>query len=101
VAAYTGSYWIPLAAEHREAAGVAAEQQVDVSIELDTAPREVSLPDDLAAAMDEQSRAAFDGLAFTHRKEWVRWVEEAKKPETRSARIAKTVEGLKAGRRTH
>jgi uncharacterized protein YdeI (YjbR/CyaY-like superfamily) len=96
-----GSYWLPLAAEHREAAGVQAEQEVDVSIELDTAPREVPVPDDLATAMDDDARAAFDGLAFSHRKEWVRWVEEAKKPETRTARIEKTVEGLRAGRKTH
>jgi hypothetical protein len=101
VAAYTGSYWIPLAAEHREAAGVAAEQEVDVAIEMDTAPREVTLPDDLAAAMDDGARSAFDALAFTHKKEWVRWVEEAKKPETRTTRIEKTVAGLKAGKKTH
>jgi hypothetical protein len=101
VAPMGGSYWLPLAAEHREAAGVQAEQEVDVSIELDTAPREVPVPDDLATAMDDDARAAFDGLAFSHRKEWVRWVEEAKKPETRTARIEKTVEGLRAGRKTH
>ena len=101
VAPYTGAYFIPLAAEHREAAGVAAGQEVDVAIELDTAPREVPLPEDLEAAMDDAARSAFDGLAFTHRKEWVRWVEEAKKPETRTTRIEKTVEGLKAGKKTH
>ena len=101
VAPMGGAFWIPLAAEHREAAGVQAEQEVDVSIELDTAPREVPVPDDLATAMDDDARAAFDGLAFSHRKEWVRWVEEAKKPETRTARIEKTVEGLRAGRKTH
>jgi Bacteriocin-protection, YdeI or OmpD-Associated/Domain of unknown function (DUF1905) len=100
VAAYTGSYWVPLAAEHREAAGVAAEQEVDVAIELDTAPREVTVPEDLGAAMDDDARTAYEGLSFTHRKEWVRWVEEAKKPETRAARVARTVEGLKAGRKT-
>ena len=101
VAPYTGEYFIPLAAEHREAAGVVAGQEVDVRIELDTAPREVPVPDDLAAAFDEPARATFDSLAYTHQKEWVRWVEEAKKPETRAARIDKTVEGLKAGKKTH
>jgi hypothetical protein len=101
VAPMGGDFWIPLAAEHREAAGVAAEHEVDVDIELDTAPREVALPDDLAAAMDDAARAAFDGLATSHKKEWVRWVEEAKKAETRTARIEKTVEGLKAGKKTH
>jgi Domain of unknown function (DUF1905)/Bacteriocin-protection, YdeI or OmpD-Associated len=100
VAPMGGDYWIPLAAEHREAAGVAAEQEVDVSIQLDTAPREVSLPDDLAGAMDGAARTAFDGLAPSHKKEWVRWVEEAKKPETRATRITKTVESLRAGKKT-
>jgi hypothetical protein len=100
VAPMGGSYWVPLAAEHRESAGVQADQQVDVAIELDTAPREVPLPDDLATAMDDAARTAFDALAYSHRKEWVRWVEEAKKPETRVARITKTVESLRAGKKT-
>ncbi|MFD2092685.1 YdeI/OmpD-associated family protein [Blastococcus deserti] len=100
VAPMGGAFWIPLAAEHREAAGVRAEQEVEVSIELDTAPREVAVPDDLAAAFGDDVRTAFEGLAFSHRKEWVRWVEEAKKPETRAARIAKTVESVRAGRKT-
>jgi uncharacterized protein YdeI (YjbR/CyaY-like superfamily) len=100
VAPYSGEFWIPLAAEHREAAGVRAGDEITVGIELDTAPREVPLPDDLDAAMDDQARSAYEGMAFTHRKEWVRWVEEAKKPETRAARIEKTVESLRAGKKT-
>jgi uncharacterized protein YdeI (YjbR/CyaY-like superfamily) len=59
------------------------------------------MPDDLAAAMDDGARTAYDGLSYTHRKEWVRWVEEAKKPETRATRIEKTVAGLRAGKKTH
>ena len=100
VAPMGGAFWIPLAAEHREAAGVAAGQEVAVGIELDTAPREVALPEDLASAMDDAARSTFAGLAPSHRKEWVRWVEEAKKPETRAARIARTVESLRAGKKT-
>jgi antitoxin component of MazEF toxin-antitoxin module len=96
-----GAFYVPLAAENREAAGVAAGDAITVDIENDTAPREVTLPDDLAAAMDDAARTAYDGLSYTHRKEWVRWVEEAKKPETRATRIEKTVAGLKAGKRTH
>jgi hypothetical protein len=100
VAPMGGAFWIPLAAEHREAAGLAAGDEVTVGVELDTAPREVALPDDLAAAFDDDVRAFFDGLAPSHRKEWVRWVEEAKKPETRAARIEKTVHSLRAGDKT-
>jgi hypothetical protein len=88
VAPMSGAYFVPLAAEHREAAGVQAHQEVDVDIEL-------------AAAMDDAARSAFDGLAPSHQKEWVRWVTEAKKSETRTARIEKTVEGLRAGKKTH
>ena len=95
-----GQFYVPLNAENRAAAGVAAGEDITVDIEPDTAPREVTVPDDLAAAMDDDARAAYDGLSFTHRKEWVRWVEEAKKPETRATRIEKTVTGLREGRKT-
>ncbi|SDF67783.1 protein of unknown function [Blastococcus aurantiacus] len=100
IAPMGGAFWIPLAAEHRKAAGLTAGDEVDVVVELDTAPREVTLPEDLDAAFDDGVRAFFEGLAPSHRKEWVRWVEEAKKPETRAARIEKTVESLRAGRKT-
>jgi len=96
-----GRFLVPLSAENREAAGVAAGDEVLVDIEPDTAPREVVVPDDLAAAMDDAARTAYEGLSFTYRKEWVRWVEEAKKPETRAARIETTVLGLRAGKKTH
>jgi hypothetical protein len=96
-----GRFLVPLSAENREGAGVAAGDSVTVDIEHDTAPREVTMPDDLAAAMDDAARAAYDGLSYTHRKEWVRWVEEAKRPETRASRIAKTVTGLRDGKTTH
>ena len=100
VAPMGGTFWIPLAAEHREAAGLQAGQEVDVRVELDTATRETPLPEDLAAALDDDARAFFDGLAPSHRKEWVRWVEDAKKPETRAGRVEKTAEALRAGRKT-
>jgi hypothetical protein len=99
VAVRGGQFLIPLSAENRTAAGVAAGDDVDVDIELDTAPREVQVPADLAAALaaDDEARRVFDGLPFTHRKEYVRWIEEAKKAETRSNRVAKTLERLKGG----
>lgn len=100
VAPMGGAFWIPLAAEHRAAAGVAAGETVRVTVELDTAPREVALPEDLAAAMDDAAHATFAALAPSHRKEWVRWVEEAKRPETRAARVARTAEALHDGKKT-
>ena len=96
-----GRFLIGLSAENRTAAGVAAGDEVDVEIEPDTEPREVEVPADLAEALahDQTARATFDGLSYTHRKEWVRWIEEAKKVETRATRLAKTVESLHAGKR--
>jgi hypothetical protein len=101
VARMGGRFLVPLSAENRTAAGVAAGDEVDVGIEPDTAPREVEVPADLADALahDDAARATFDGLSFTHRKEWVRWLEEAKKAETRATRLAKTVESLREGKR--
>ena len=101
VARMGGRFLVPLSAENRTAADVAAGDQVDVDIEADTAPREVAVPGDLAAALtqDRTARANFDALSYTHRKEWVRWIEEAKKAETRVSRLAKTVESLHAGQR--
>ena len=95
-----GQFYVPLNAENRAAAGVAAGEDITFDIEPDTAPREVTVPDDLAAAMDDDARAAYDGLSFTHRKEWVRWITEAKKAETRAQRLTRTVEALVEGRRT-
>ena len=95
-----GRFFVPLSAENREAASVSAGDEITVDIDNDTAPREVTVPDDLATAMDDAAQATYDGLAFTHRKEWVRWVEEAKKPETRATRIEKTVAALREGKKT-
>lgn len=100
VAPMGGAFWVPLAAEHREAAGVAAGDEVEVRVELDTAPRDTALPGDLDAALDDAAHTHFHSLAPSHRKEWVRWVEEAKKPETRTARIEKTAAALREGRKT-
>jgi uncharacterized protein YdeI (YjbR/CyaY-like superfamily) len=97
VAAYSGDvYMLGLSQENRAAAGVKAGDQVDVTLELDTEPRIVEVPDDLAAALAEKpgARAAFDALSYTMRKEHVRQVEEAKAQETRTRRIAKIVSQL-------
>jgi hypothetical protein len=100
VSVYGGRFFIPLAAEHREKAGVKGGDKIEVALEVDTAPREVEAPKDLAAALKKAgARAAFDNLSFTHRKEHVRAIEEAKAPETRQRRIDRCVEMLKAGKR--
>jgi hypothetical protein len=96
VAAYGDVFMLPLSAEHRRAAGVQAGDPVDVTIELDEAPRTVAVPDDLAAALAAQpgAAAAFERLSYTLRKEYVRQVESAKALETRARRIAGIVARL-------
>jgi hypothetical protein len=97
VAVMGGKYMLPLAREHRDAAGVKGGDKVEVLLELDTAPREVEVPKDFAAALKKAGLAKdFAALAFTHRKEHVRAIEEAKAPETRLRRIEKAVAMVQA-----
>jgi len=99
VARMRGEFLLGLSREVREAAGVSAGDEVEVAIALDTQPREVEVPELLARALAEDPVAAerFEGLAFTHRKEYARWVNEAKRDETRNRRVAKALEMLRAG----
>jgi hypothetical protein len=99
VAAYGDVFMLPLSAEHRTAAGVKAGDEVEVALELDTAPRTVEAPADLAAALAAKpgATAAFDALSYTMRKEYVRQVETAKAQETRERRIAGIVAKLANG----
>ena len=80
----------------RIAANAAAGDVVKVEIEPDAAPREVELPADLLAALNENLSAKenWEKLSYTHRKEFVEAIREAKKPETRTRRIEKTVQEL-------
>jgi hypothetical protein len=98
-----GRYLIPLSAENRSGAGVSAGDDVEVELVLDTAPREVVVPADFQAALRASKPASthFETLSFTHRKEWVRWIEEAKQADTRTRRIDKAVVELAAGKKTH
>ena len=92
VAVMGGKYMVSFSSEHRAASGIKGGDAIEVEIDLDTAPREVALPDDFAAALDAAGlRAAFDKLAPSHRKEHVRAIEEAKTAETRARRIEKAV----------
>jgi uncharacterized protein YdeI (YjbR/CyaY-like superfamily) len=79
---------------------VDAGDRVRVTMELDTEPRTVALPDDLRAALDREPGAAeaFLTLSYTHQREHVEWIEEAKRDETRRRRVAATVERVRAGK---
>jgi hypothetical protein len=90
---YGGRYLIPLAKEHRDAAGVQGGQTVEVTLVHDTEPRVIEIPEDFKQALTAAGAlAAFEALAYSHRKEHVRAIEEAKAPETRARRIEKAVE---------
>lgn len=99
IAPYGGRYFLPLNAANRTAAGVAAGDEVDVSVALDTAPRVVEVPADFAAAMAASPglRERFDQLSFTHQREHVEAIESAKTQATRDRRIARSLDLL----RTH
>jgi uncharacterized protein YdeI (YjbR/CyaY-like superfamily) len=94
-----GEYLLGLSKEVRAGAGVDADDDVQVLLELDPAERTVDVPPELAEALarDPDARVAYDRLAYTHRKEFANWVREAKRDETRERRVAKTVEMLHAG----
>ena len=100
VASMGGDFMLPVSAEVRENAGVVAGDEVDVDIELDTEPREVSLPPDFADATDREAdaRRFFDGLSHSNKRRLLIPIEEAKTAETRERRIAKTVTMLREGR---
>ena len=99
VASMGGQFMIPVSAERRAAAGVAGGEEVDVDIELDTQPREVTVPADFAAALDQDpdAKQTFEALAFSHKQRWVVSIEDAKTPETRERRIAKAISTLREG----
>jgi hypothetical protein len=100
VAVMGGVYMVGVSAEHRAGAGVAGGDKVDVDIELDTAPREVSVPADFAVALDAapKARKAFEGLSYSNKSWHVLQVTGAKTDETRQRRIEKSIAMLRQGR---
>lgn len=100
VARMRGEFLLGLNREVREAAGVEAGDTVPVVLAPHTEERTIEVPGDLATALagDAEAKAAFEELAYTHRKEFARWVGEAKKAETRERRAAQAIEMLREGR---
>jgi Bacteriocin-protection, YdeI or OmpD-Associated/Domain of unknown function (DUF1905) len=100
-ARYGGVDYLAFRREVREGAGVEIGATVAIEVDLDTSERVVAVPEDLAAALaNADLREAFDGLSYTHQKEYVEWVKEAKREETRKARVARTAELLGEGVKT-
>ena len=80
-------------------AGLEIGESYAAIIELDAGERTVDVPDDLATALEAgRVDKTFAALAYSHRKEYVRWITEAKKPDTRARRIAQTVDMVRAGK---
>jgi hypothetical protein len=100
VARMGGEFVLGLNREVRQGAGVVAGDEVEVTVELDVAAREVEVPEALAVALaaDPQVKASFEHMAFTHRKEYARWVAEAKQEETRQRRVQQALEMIRAGK---
>jgi hypothetical protein len=97
VAVMAGKFMIPLSAQNRTAAGVAAGDEVDVDVELDTQPREVAVPADFQAALDADPVAAkrFTAMSYSHRRAHVDAIEQAKTEQTRARRIEKALQMLR------
>ncbi len=100
VAVMGGTYMVGVSAENRTGAGVAGGDEVDVDIELDTAPREVVVPADFAAALeaDPNARSSFERLSYSNKSWHVLQITGAKTDETRQRRIARSIEALREGR---
>ncbi|MCM6775404.1 YdeI/OmpD-associated family protein [Nocardia sp. CDC159] len=96
IAAMGGGPCLGMLKSIRTTLGKQPGDTVTVTVERDTAERQVEVPADLAAALDDAGlRTAFDGLSFTRRREQVAAITDAKRPETRARRIAKTIESLR------
>jgi hypothetical protein len=97
IAVYGGRYYLPARKEVRDAAKLVPGGRARVSLEVDAAPRTVTVPADLARALSAAKlRSGFDAFSFSHRKEFVEWITSAKRPETRSARTPKVVAQVRA-----
>lgn len=85
----------------REQIGKTFGDEINITVEPDVEPRIVEVPAELKKAfkIEKEAKAFFDKLSYTHQKEYVTWINEAKKEETRQNRIAKTIEMLKKGKR--
>ncbi len=94
-----GSHYMVVNKDIRDQAGVTQGDTVQVTMELDTEAREAIAPDDFQSALDldDAARIAFDKMAYSHKKEYINWIEEAKKAETRASRIEKAIVKLQQG----
>jgi Bacteriocin-protection, YdeI or OmpD-Associated/Domain of unknown function (DUF1905) len=100
VAVMAGKFMLPVSAEHRAGAKIAAGDKVNVMLELDTAPRVLEVPQDFMDALevDLGAKTFFEGLSYSNKRRFVLSIDGAKTPETRARRIAKSVDSLRQGK---
>ena len=101
VAVMGGKFLISLSAERRAASGLKGGDLIQVDLQLDTTPREVTVPDDLAAALaaEPEAKAFFESLSYSNQSRHVLSITEAKTPETRQRRVEKAMEMLRSGQK--
>jgi len=102
IAVYDGIGWIGLRKAQMSEFRLQPGETIKVRVDLDVLPREVELPEELTSTFESSpdAQVIFQGLSFTHRKEYARWVAEAKREQTRTNRATKAVEMLRKGTRT-
>jgi hypothetical protein len=100
VAPMGGGWWVGVNSDHRAASGLKAGDEVQVTLELDTAPRELEIPPELAAALDADpvARAFFDGLSYSNKRVFTLSVEGTSNPETKARRVEKAIALMREGR---
>ena len=101
IAVMGGKYLIPLSAERRTKAKVKGGDKLDITLELDTEPREVELPQDFKKELtkDKKALAFFEGLSYSAKSRFVLPISQAKTDETRQRRIEKALSDLRAGKK--
>jgi len=100
IAVMNGVFMLSVSSDVRQQSGVRAGDEVDVEVELDTAPREVSVPADVVAALEQEpdAKRVFDGLSYSNKLRIVLAIDGAKTAETRQRRIASSIANLRQGR---
>jgi hypothetical protein len=95
-----GEFWLGISAENRAAAGVSAGDEIEVDVELDTQPRELEIPADVAEALEREPEAKryFETLSYSNKRRHILAIEGAKAAETRQRRIDKSVAMFREGR---
>jgi hypothetical protein len=100
VAPMNGGWWVGVNSEHREASGLKAGDEVQVTLALDAAPRELEVPPELAAALEAapDAKAFFDGLSYSNKRVFTLSVEGTSNPETKARRVDQAIAKMREGR---